>query len=89
MGSATSTGDGALPRIRELASGVDGLYLAGGFSGTGFKKSPAVGACISELITTGRATTADIAPFRLARFSEAPADWGMEYDTPVDLGHRF
>lgn len=28
MGSATSTGDGALPRIRELASGVDGLYLS-------------------------------------------------------------
>ena len=75
--------------IIDRAPGVDGLYLAGGFSGTGFKKSPAVGACISELITTGHATTAGIAPFRLARFTEEPADWGDEYDTPVDLGHRF
>jgi sarcosine oxidase subunit beta len=50
--------------------GVDGLYLATAFSGSGFKIAPAVGTCIAELILDGRAKTVDIEPFGLGRFAE-------------------
>src|SRR5882762_6828652 len=49
--------------------GVDGLYLATAFSGSGFKIAPAVGACLAELITEGRARTVDISAFRPERFA--------------------
>jgi len=49
--------------------GVDGLYLATAFSGSGFKIAPAVGMCMAELILDGRAKTVDIEPFSLARFA--------------------
>ena len=49
--------------------GIDGLYLATAFSGSGFKIAPAVGACMAELITDGRATTVDIDAFGLRRFA--------------------
>jgi glycine/D-amino acid oxidase-like deaminating enzyme len=52
------------------APGVDGLYLATAFSGSGFKIAPAVGACMAELITEGRAKTVDIRAFRPERFAE-------------------
>ena len=51
-------------------SGIDGLYLATAFSGSGFKIAPAVGACMAELITEGRAKTVDIEAFALSRFAE-------------------
>jgi sarcosine oxidase subunit beta len=50
--------------------GVDGLYLATAFSGSGFKTAPAVGTCLAELIVEGRARTVDIDAFRLGRFAE-------------------
>jgi glycine/D-amino acid oxidase-like deaminating enzyme len=50
--------------------GVDGLYLATAFSGSGFKIAPAVGTCLAELITEGRAKTVDISAFRPERFAE-------------------
>ncbi len=50
-------------------AGPEGFYLACGFSGTGFKISPAVGACMSELILDGKASTVDISPFTLERFA--------------------
>lgn len=50
-------------------AGPDGFYLACGFSGTGFKTAPAVGACLAELILDGRATTVDIAAYSLDRFA--------------------
>ncbi len=50
--------------------GLPGLILAAGFSGTGFKISPAVGEAVAELITTGRAQHVDIGPFRPGRFAE-------------------
>jgi len=50
--------------------GIDGLYLATAFSGSGFKISPAVGVCMAELILDGRAKTVDIAAFSLKRFAE-------------------
>ena len=56
--------------ILDRAPGVDGLFIAGGFSGTGFKKSPAVGLLMAELVTEGAARTVDIRPFRFTRFAE-------------------
>jgi len=75
--------------ILDRAPGIDGLYMAAGFSGTGFKISPAVGACMTELITQGRATFVDITPFRLRRFEEnQPIQGPNEYVLPADFGHR-
>jgi sarcosine oxidase subunit beta len=65
--------------ILDRAPGLEGLYIAAGFSGTGFKKSPAVGACLAELITEGRAGTCDIMPFRLSRFAERRPLAGNDY----------
>lgn len=50
--------------------GLDGLYLATAFSGSGFKIAPAVGVCMAELILEGRAKTVDIEAFNLRRFAE-------------------
>lgn len=51
-------------------AGPEGFYLACGLSGTGFKKAPAIGQCLTELITQGESTTVDLTPFRLSRFAE-------------------
>ena len=58
------------PMLGELP-GVAGLVLAAGFSGTGFKISPAVGEAVAALVT-GRpvAGSVDITPFRPGRFAE-------------------
>lgn len=66
------------------APGVEGLVLAVGMSGGGFKKSPAIGACVAELIVEGRATTAPIEPFRATRFAEGDPITGHEYTLPED-----
>lgn len=50
--------------------GVEGLVLAAGFSGMGFKISPAVGRAIAALILDGPAQVPGIAPFRPSRFAE-------------------
>jgi sarcosine oxidase subunit beta len=47
--------------------GVDSLFVAAGFSGTGFKTSPAVGAAMAELILSGRSSTVDLGPFGFER----------------------
>jgi glycine/D-amino acid oxidase-like deaminating enzyme len=49
---------------------VQGLYVAAGFSGMGFKISPAIGLVMSELVLDGRARTVDISAFRVSRFAE-------------------
>ncbi|RMF86377.1 MAG: FAD-binding oxidoreductase, partial [Nitrospinota bacterium] len=56
--------------ILDRVPGVEGLFLAAGFSGTGFKISPAVGIGMAELVTQGEATSVDISPFTLSRFAE-------------------
>jgi sarcosine oxidase subunit beta len=63
--------DGMTPDQRGVieAAGPDGFYLACGFSGTGFKIAPAVGACVAELILDGRATTVDISGYTHRRFA--------------------
>jgi sarcosine oxidase subunit beta len=64
--------DGITPDQRAILgqAGPEGFYLDCGFSGTGFKISPAVGACLAELIVDGQASLVDITPFRLERFLE-------------------
>jgi sarcosine oxidase, subunit beta len=76
--------------ILDRAPGIEGLYMAAGFSGTGFKIAPAVGACMAELIMQGRATFVDITPFRFRRFQEhQPICGPYEYALPEDFGHRM
>jgi sarcosine oxidase, subunit beta len=75
--------------VLDAAPGVAGLFVAGGFSGTGFKKAPAVGACMAELVTEGHASTVDIHPFRLTRFAEGDPIVGDEYRLPAGFGHSL
>lgn len=51
---------------------VDGLFLATGFSGHGFKISPAVGKLAADLLLTGTTTLKHVEPrdFRYSRFAE-------------------
>jgi len=50
-------------------SGVAGLYVCAGFSGMGFKISPAIGLVMSELLLDGHGKTVDITTFCPGRFS--------------------
>jgi sarcosine oxidase subunit beta len=78
--------------ILSAVDGLDGLYLMLGFSGAGFKKGPAIGQCMAELIVHGRATTVDLTPFRLSRFADERwrESWSEnEYSFSTDFGHRF
>jgi sarcosine oxidase subunit beta len=63
--------DGITPDQRAILgpAGPDGFYLACGFSGTGFKIAPAVGACMAEWIIDGKPVTVDVTPFGIERFS--------------------
>jgi sarcosine oxidase subunit beta len=62
--------DSLTPDQRAIIGGTNlqGYYLATGFSGTGFKLSPAVGLCVSELVLDGKASTVDISAFIPMRF---------------------
>jgi sarcosine oxidase subunit beta len=64
--------DGLTPDQRAILgpAGPQGYYLATGFSGTGFKLSPAIGLCMSELILDGKAVTVDISGFTPSRFED-------------------
>ncbi|HEX4251373.1 MAG TPA: FAD-binding oxidoreductase, partial [Pseudonocardia sp.] len=68
------------------APGLAGLQLAVGMSGSGFKKAPAIGACLAELITGGASRTAPIEPFRVTRFAEGAPLTGAEYSLPAPGG---
>ncbi len=56
------------PLLGEI-SGVAGLYVCAGFSGMGFKISPAIGLVMSELLLNGRGKTVDISSFCPGRFA--------------------
>ena len=47
--------------------GLDGLFIATGFSGHGFGMGPGAGLLMSELVQKGSARV-DMTPFRLSRF---------------------
>lgn len=57
---------GAVPEL-------DNFYCANGFSGHGMQHAPAVGLGLAELLTEGKATSLDLAPFGIDRFSEGAA----------------
>jgi sarcosine oxidase, subunit beta len=57
------------PLLGEIP-GVSGLYVSAGFSGMGFKISPAIGLVMSELVLDGAGTTVDIGAFRPSRFAD-------------------
>lgn len=77
--------DGLTPDQRPILgpAGPEGFYLDCGFSGTGFKTAPAIGACMAELIVDGRASTVDITPFGLERFAEGRLLAGAHEDRPI------
>lgn len=67
------------PLLGEIP-GVRGLYLCAGFSGMGFKISPAIGVVMSELVLDGNSKSVDIAAFRPSRFAEnQPIKANYEY----------
>ena len=76
--------DGMTPDQRPILgrAGPDGFILACGFSGTGFKTAPAVGACLAELILDGQATTVDIGAYGVERFAEG-ACWSANTHTAI------
>jgi sarcosine oxidase subunit beta len=70
--------------------GVSGLYVAAGFSGTGFKTAPAVGASMAELILTGASKTVDLTPFGFERIlSGRKIESAHEYEMGAGFGHKL
>jgi sarcosine oxidase subunit beta len=67
-GCYTMTPDGKM--IVDHAPGLEGLYIGAGFSGTGFKLSPAIGIALAELATQGQVTTVDVTAFQAERFAQ-------------------
>ncbi len=57
------------PLLGEIP-GIRGLHVCAGFSGMGFKISPAIGLVMSELVLDGAGKSVDISPFRPSRFIE-------------------
>jgi glycine/D-amino acid oxidase-like deaminating enzyme len=57
------------PLLGEIPE-IGGLYVCAGFSGMGFKISPAVGLVMSELVLDGKGRSVDISAFRPNRFSD-------------------
>ncbi len=56
--------------VLDAVPGVGGLYCGIGFSGHGFKLSPAIGKAVAELVVEGRARDVDLTPLRFTRFAE-------------------
>jgi glycine/D-amino acid oxidase-like deaminating enzyme len=50
--------------------GIDGLYLACGFSGHGMQQAPAVGQGLAERIALGRYVSLDLGPLSMQRISD-------------------
>ena len=70
--------------------GVERLFVAAGFSGTGFKTAPAVGASMAELILTGVSTTVDLTPFNFERIlSGRMIASPNEYEMGAGFGHKL
>lgn len=67
------------PLLGEIP-GITGLYVCAGFSGMGFKISPAIGVVMSELLLDGTSNTVDITAFRPHRFADkSPIKADYEY----------
>jgi sarcosine oxidase, subunit beta len=74
---------GAIPNVA-------GLFVAAGFSGTGFKTAPAVGASMAELILNGASKTVDLTPFGFERIlSGRKIESAHEYEMGAGFGHKL
>jgi len=60
--------------ILGAAPGCPGLWLVNGSSGHGVMHSPALGLLLAELMTDGRAGSADVSALRPERFDEGPVE---------------
>ena len=56
--------------VLDRVPGYDNVYVAAGFSGHGFKLSPAIGRALAEMIANGESTSIDISALRFSRFNE-------------------
>jgi glycine/D-amino acid oxidase-like deaminating enzyme len=56
--------------IIDAVPGVDGLVVGAGFSGHGFKLSPAIGRALAELSLHGESRAIDVRDLRFTRFAE-------------------
>lgn len=74
---------GAVPNVARL-------FVAAGFSGTGFKTAPAVGASMAELILSGASKTVDLTPFGFERIlSGRKIESPNEYEMVPGFGHKL
>lgn len=67
------------PLLGEIP-GIQGLHVCAGFSGMGFKISPAIGLVMSELLLDGKSASVDISSFRPSRFAEG---------RPIKADHEY
>lgn len=83
--SAHSGQDGLTPDQHPIIgpAGPEGYYLDCGYSGTGFKIAPAVGAALCELIRDGEARIADLRPYRFGRFADGDLVVGEHPYAPI------
>jgi sarcosine oxidase subunit beta len=83
--SAHSGQDGITPDQHPVIgpAGPEGFWLDCGYSGTGFKIAPAVGASLAQLIVEGPAANDDLAIYRHARFAEGKPIVGQHPYAPV------
>ena len=56
--------------ILDAVPGIEGLYVAVGFSGHGFKLAPMVGVAMAEMVLEKNARSLDVSPLGLNRFRE-------------------
>ncbi len=56
--------------IIDRVPGFDNMVVGAGFSGHGFKMSPAIGLSLAELVTGTKQSTFDLNPLRFSRFEE-------------------
>ena len=56
--------------VIDRVPGFDNVVVGAGFSGHGFKMSPAIGLSLAELVTAAKKTTFDLRPLRFSRFEE-------------------
>jgi sarcosine oxidase subunit beta len=57
------------PIVDGPIGGIEGYYIAAGFSGVGFKSAPAIGLGMAELVLDGKPSTVDLDHLRLSRFA--------------------
>jgi len=83
--SAHSGQDGITPDMHPIIgpAGPEGFYLDTGFSGTGFKIAPAVGAALAQLIVDGRSRDVDLGIYRFERFAAGELVEGEHPYAPI------